>query len=70
MTVATLLKLAAWGAIVAVALQIIFYFVFQTIGYDSYMLSITLIASVIVVILLLAGLTLLKKALTAKVFPK
>ncbi len=65
MTVATLLKLAAWGAIVAVALQIIFYFVFQTIGYDSYMLSITLIASLVAAILLLAGWALLKRTLTA-----
>jgi hypothetical protein len=48
MSVATVLKLAAWGVIVAVALQVIFYFVFQVIGYDSYSLSITLIVSVII----------------------
>jgi high-affinity Fe2+/Pb2+ permease len=62
--VATLLKFAAWGVIVAVALQVIFYFVFQTIGYDSYLLSITLIVSVIIAILLLVGWKALKKAVT------
>jgi len=62
MSVATVLKLAAWGVIVAVALQVIFYFVFQAIGYDSYLLSITLIVSVIIGILLLVGWRILKKA--------
>lgn len=61
MDVATLLKFAAWGVIVAVALQVIFYFVFQIIGYDSYLLSITLIVSVIIGILLLFGWRALKK---------
>jgi uncharacterized membrane protein len=60
--VATILKFAAWGVIVAVALQVIFYFVFQIIGYDSYLLSITLIVSVIIGILLLIGWRTLKKA--------
>lgn len=62
MSVATVLKLAAWGVIVAVALSIIFYFVFQAIGYDSYVLSITLIVSVITGVLLLVGWRILKKA--------
>ena len=62
MSVATVLKLAAWGVIAAVALQVIFYFVFQAIGYDSYLLSITLIVSVIIGILLLVGWRILKKA--------
>jgi membrane protein YdbS with pleckstrin-like domain len=48
MSMYTVLKLAAWGVCVAVALQVIFYFVFQTIGHDSYLLSITLIVSVTV----------------------
>ena len=61
MDVATLLKFAAWGVIVAVALQVIFYFVFQIIGYDSYLLSITLIVSVIIGVLLLFGWRALKK---------
>ena len=62
MDVANLLKFAAWGVIVAVALQVIFYFVFQIIGYDSYLLSITLIVSVIIGILLLFGWKALKRA--------
>ena len=61
MDVATLLKFAAWGVIVALALQVIFYFVFQIIGYDSYLLNITLIVSVIISILLLFGWRALKK---------
>jgi uncharacterized membrane protein len=60
--VANLLKFAAWGVIVAAALQVIFYFVFQIIGYDSYLLSITLIVSVIIGILLLFGWKALKRA--------
>jgi hypothetical protein len=42
------LKLLAWGILVAVVLQVIFYFVFQAIGYDLFLLSVTLIASVLV----------------------
>ena len=68
MSVATLLKLAAWGAIVAVAMQIIFYFVFQMIGYDSFLLSMTLIASLVAAILLLAGWALLKRAVATDAF--
>jgi high-affinity Fe2+/Pb2+ permease len=63
MSVATVLKLAAWGVIVAVVLQIIFCFFFQIIGYDPYLLSISLIMSVIAVLLLLAGWMSLKKQL-------
>jgi uncharacterized membrane protein len=63
MSLATVLKLAAWGVIVAVALQVIFYFVFQIIGYDSYLLSITLIISVVTVFLLLAGWRILKNSM-------
>jgi uncharacterized membrane protein len=59
----TVLKLAAWGVCVAVALQVIFYFVFQTIGYNSYLLSITLIVSVTVGFLLLVGWRILKRAI-------
>jgi hypothetical protein len=61
MSVATVLKLAAWGVIIAAALSVIFYFVFQAIEYDSYLLSITLIVSVITGILLLVGWRILKK---------
>jgi uncharacterized membrane protein len=63
MSLATVLKLAAWGVIVAVALQVIFYFVFQIIGYDSYLLSITLLISVVAVFLLLAGWRILKNSM-------
>ena len=59
---ASVLKLAAYGVIIAVVLQVIFYFVFQLIGRDSFLLSITLIASVILGILLLIIWNGLKKA--------
>jgi len=62
MSEASVLKLAAYGVIIAVVLQVIFYFVFQLIGRDSFLLSITLIASVIVGILLLIIWNGLKKA--------
>lgn len=62
MSEASVLKLAAYGVITAVVLQVIFYFVFQLIGRDSFLLSITLIASVIIGILLLFGWNRLKKA--------
>jgi len=35
MSVATVLKLAVWAVCVAVVLQVIFYLVFQVIGYNS-----------------------------------
>ena len=57
----SVLKLAAWGVIVAVALQVIFYFVFQAIGHDSFLLSITLIVSVVVCFFLLAGWRIVKR---------
>lgn len=62
MSIATILKLAVWGVLVALSLQVVFYFVFQMIGYDSYLLSITLIVSAIVGLLLLAGWRTLKGA--------
>ena len=62
MSEVSVLKLAAHGVIIAVVLQVIFYFVFQLIGRDSFLLSITLIASVIVGILLLIIWNGLKKA--------
>ena len=64
---ATLLKFAALGVIVAVALQVIFYFVFQIIGWGSYLLSITLIVSAIIGILLQFGWKALKKAVKQQV---
>jgi len=62
MSEVSVLKLAAYGVIIAVVLQVIFYFVFQLIRRDSFLLSITLIASVIVGILLLIIWNGLKKA--------
>lgn len=58
------LKLAAWAVCVIVALQVIFYLVFQIIGYNSFWLSITLIASVLVFIVILVLWKVLKKSVT------
>jgi uncharacterized membrane protein len=58
----TVLKLAAVGVCVMVVLQVIFYFVFQIIGYDSFWFSVTLIASVLVFIVLLVLWRVLRKA--------
>jgi len=58
----TVLKLAAVGVCVMVVLQVIFYFVFQIIGYDAFWLSVTLIASVLVFIVLLVLWRVLRKA--------
>jgi uncharacterized membrane protein len=55
------LKLAALAVCIMVALQVIFYFVFQIIGYNSFWLSITLIASVLVFIVLLLSWKVVKK---------
>lgn len=57
------LKLAAFAAGVMVALQLIFYVVFEIIGYDAYLLSITLIASLIVAIMFLVLWNIAKKRL-------
>jgi uncharacterized membrane protein len=61
------LKLGALGVCIMVALQAIFYFVFQTIGYNSFWLSITLIASILVFIGILVLLRAFKKAVTDKI---
>jgi high-affinity Fe2+/Pb2+ permease len=63
MSITTVLKLAVWGICVAIALQVVFYFVFQVIGYNSYLLSITLLVSLIVAVLLLVGWRVLKQAI-------
>jgi len=59
----SVLKLVAWGVVLAVALQIIFYFVLELIGRDSFLLSITLIVTAITGFLLLIGWNRLKKAI-------
>jgi uncharacterized membrane protein len=63
MSIATVLKLAVWGICVAIALQVIFYFIFQLIGYNSYLLSIALLVSLTVAVLLLVGWRILKRAI-------
>jgi len=63
MDIAAVLKLAVWGICVAIVLQVTFYFVFQVVGYNSYLLSITLMASLIVAILLMVGWRILKRAI-------
>ena len=63
----TVLKLAAFGVCIMVALQVIFYFVFQIIGYDSFWISVTLIASVLFFIVILVSLRALKKAVAEQV---
>jgi Na+/melibiose symporter-like transporter len=58
----TVLKHLAWITCVMVVLQVIFYFVFQIIGYNSFLLSVTLIASGLVALTVLFVWQVLKKA--------
>jgi hypothetical protein len=60
----SVLKLAAIATGVMVALQLVFYIIFALIGYDSYLLSITLITSLIVAIACLVLWNIAKKALS------
>ena len=62
MSGATVLKLAARAIVTVLVLQVFFFFVFQAIGYDSYLLSVTLVISVIIGFLLLIGWRNLQKA--------
>jgi hypothetical protein len=62
MSMNTVLKLGVWGIFVAIALQVVFYFVFQVIGYDSYLLSIALLVSLTVAVVFLVGWRILKRA--------
>ena len=48
----SVLKLAAVGAFVLLALSAVLFFVFQNIGYDSYLLSVILIISILAFIIL------------------
>ena len=59
----SVLKLAAFAAGVMVALQLVFYVIFEIIGYDSFLLSITLIFSLTVAILFLVMWNIVKKKL-------
>ena len=60
---ATVLKLAAVGVCLIVALQVIFYYVFQIIGYSYFWINIILIVSVLVFIVILISWRALKNAL-------
>lgn len=62
----TVLKLAAWAACLMVALQILFYFVLQAVGYDSFWLSVTLIGSVLAFIAILISWQVLKNTVKPK----
>jgi hypothetical protein len=57
----TVLKFAAWGVYVMVVLQVVFHVVFHVIGYHSLLLSITLLASVVVVLIVFGLWRFLKK---------
>jgi hypothetical protein len=48
----SVLKMAAVGAFVMLALSTVLFFIFQNIGYDSYLLSIILIVSILAFIVL------------------
>ena len=48
----SVLKLAAVGAFLMLALSAVMFFVFQNIGYDSFLLSIVLIVSILLYIIL------------------
>jgi uncharacterized membrane protein len=63
----TVLKLGALGVCIMVTLQVVFYFIFQIIGYDSFLFSVTLIASVLVFIVLLVLWRVLRKAVGEQV---
>ena len=64
---ATVLKLAAVGVCLIVALQVIFYYVFQIIGYSRFWLNMMLIVSVLVFIVILVSWRALKKAVAEQV---
>ena len=61
----SVLKALAVGVIVAIVLQVVFYFVLQGIGYDSSLLSITLIAMVLAGLAVLLFWKWFKKSLKA-----
>lgn len=61
----SVLKLAAVAALVMIFLQAVFYFVFQTVGYDSYWLSITLVAFILVFVILIIAWRIVSKRMTS-----
>ena len=48
----SVLKIAVVGRLILIIFQVIFYFIFQNIGYDSYLLGVTLTACILVFIIL------------------
>ena len=48
----SVLKLAAIAALVIIILSVVFYFILKNIGYDSYLLSVILIISILAFIFL------------------
>jgi hypothetical protein len=58
----TVFKLFAWAVLVMVVLQVVFYFVFQAIGYDSFLLSVTLVVSILVLFAVLISWRIMKKS--------
>jgi hypothetical protein len=59
----SVLKLAAWIVLIAIVLQVVFYFVFQNIGYDTYWLSINLIAFILLLIVFIIAWRIITKKL-------
>jgi Na+/proline symporter len=59
----SVLRLAAVAVLVMVVLSAVFYFVFQTVGYDSYWLSVTLIAFILLFIILIVVWRIMSKKL-------
>ena len=50
------------AVLVMVVLQVVFYFVFQAIGYDSFFLSVTLVVSILVLFAVLISWRIMKKS--------
>jgi 4-amino-4-deoxy-L-arabinose transferase-like glycosyltransferase len=57
----SVLKLAAFGVLIVIILQVIFYFIFQDIGYYSLRLSIALSVFILVIICLNLALRIMRK---------
>jgi len=60
----SVLKQAAIVSLVMIAVSAVLYLIFQVIGYDSYLLSINLIALILVFVILIIVWRILSKKLT------
>ena len=60
----SVLKLAAFGVVVIIILQVVFFFILQNIGYDSYLLNISLISFILIFIILIISWRFLIKRLS------